>query len=67
VVTVAPQSRASLARVAGLSALEAAQRLTGFFKSIGVARVLDAAAARDVSLLETGEEFVAAWREANES
>lgn len=28
VVTVAPQSRASLARVAGLSALEAAQRLT---------------------------------------
>ena len=66
VVTVAPQSRASLARVAGLSALEAAQRLTGFFKSIGVARVLDAAAARDVSLLETGEEFIARWREANQ-
>ena len=65
VVTVAPQSRASLAAVAGLDALEAARRLTGFFKSIGVARVFDAAAARDVSLLETGEEFCARFAEAN--
>jgi len=64
VVTVAPQSRASLAAVAGLDALEAARRLTGFFKSIGVARVFDAAAARDVSLLETGEEFCARFAEA---
>lgn len=64
VVTVAPQSRASLARVAGLDAPEAAQRLTGFLKSIGVARVFDAAAARDVSLLETGEEFCARFAEA---
>ena len=63
VVTVAPQSRASLAAVAGLDALEAARRLTGFFKSIGVARVFDAAAARDVSLLETGEEFCARFAE----
>ena len=64
VVTVAPQSRVSLARVAGLSVPEAAQRLTGFFKSIGVARVLDAGAARDISLLETGEEFCARFAEA---
>ena len=65
VVTVAPQSRASLAAVAGLDTLEAARRLTGFFKSIGVARVFDAAAARDISLLETGEEFCARFAEAN--
>lgn len=57
VVSVSPQSRASLARVANVSLIEAAERITGFFKSIGVARVFDTQAARDISLLETSEEF----------
>ena len=56
VVSVAPQSRASLAHAAGLSALDAAKRLTGFFKSMGVVAVFDTTAARDFSLLEAGEE-----------
>ena len=62
VVSVAPQSRASLAYAAGLSTLDAAKRLTGFFKAMGVARVYDTTAARDFSLLEAREEFVERFR-----
>ena len=62
VVSVAPQSRASLAYAAGLSTLDAAKRLTGFFKVMGVARVYDTTAARDFSLLEAREEFVERFR-----
>ena len=57
VVSVSPQSRASLARVGNLPLVEAAQRITGFFKSIGVAKVFDTTSARDISLLETAHEF----------
>ena len=62
VVSIAPQSRASLAYAAGLSTLDAAKRLTGFFKAMGVARVYDTTAARDFSLLEAREEFVERFR-----
>ena len=67
VVSVAPQSRASLAHAAGLSALDAAKRLTGFFKSMGVVAVFDTTAARDFSLLEAGEEFVERFRASRRS
>lgn len=62
VVTVSPQSRVSLAHAAGLNPLDAAERLTGFFKAAGAARVFDSSAGRDFALLESCEEFVTRYR-----
>ena len=68
VVSVSPQSRASLAHAAGLDALDAARRLAGFFKNVaGAAYVFDTTASRDLSLLESCEEFVERYRAASSS
>lgn len=63
-MSISPQSRASLAHAAGIDPLDAARRLTGFFKSMGVTHVFDTAASRDFSLLESCEEFVQRFRAA---
>ena len=61
VVSVSPQSRASLAALHGLgSAADAHLRLATFFKEVlGARAVLDLGVAREVALLEAGEEFCA--------
>jgi iron only hydrogenase large subunit-like protein len=64
VVTLASQSVASLAARHNLSMLATYRRLVHVLRSqFGVARVCDAAFARDVALLETLDEFVARRRD----
>ncbi|CDQ84745.1 unnamed protein product [Oncorhynchus mykiss] len=58
VVSVSPQSRASLAARYGLSSSEAGRRLTAFFKGLGVHHVFDTSFSRTFSLLESQREFV---------
>ncbi|XP_008286127.1 cytosolic Fe-S cluster assembly factor narfl [Stegastes partitus] len=58
VVSVSPQSRASLAAQYELSSTEAGRRLTSFFKGLGVHHVFDTGFSRTFSLLESQREFV---------
>ncbi|XP_061701220.1 cytosolic Fe-S cluster assembly factor narfl [Syngnathoides biaculeatus] len=59
VVSVSPQSRASLAAFYGLSSSsEAGRRLASFFKGLGVHHVFDTSFSRTFSLLESQREFV---------
>ncbi|KAJ1729601.1 Cytosolic Fe-S cluster assembly factor nar1 [Coemansia biformis] len=62
VVTVAPQSLASLALKHQLPALSVARRVTGVLKAMGVDYVLDAAFSRDLTLVESAREFVGRFR-----
>ncbi|PNH06589.1 Cytosolic Fe-S cluster assembly factor NARFL [Tetrabaena socialis] len=58
VVTVSPQSRASLAVHFGLSPTQTLVRLAGWFKALGVRAVWDLTTARDLVLLEEAAEFL---------
>ncbi|KAM9392831.1 cytosolic Fe-S cluster assembly factor narfl [Pholidichthys leucotaenia] len=58
VVSVSPQSRASLAAHYDLSSSETGRRLTSFFKGLGVHHVFDTSFSRTFSLLESQREFV---------
>ncbi|XP_074512892.1 cytosolic Fe-S cluster assembly factor narfl isoform X1 [Sebastes fasciatus] len=58
VVSVSPQSRASLAARYDLSSSEAGRRLTSFFKGLGVHHVFETTYSRTFSLLESQREFV---------
>lgn len=62
VVSVSPQTRASMAAKYGLSPLQVARRVTAFLKSLGVHHVFDTAFSRDISLLESQREFVERFR-----
>ncbi|CAG8541998.1 15006_t:CDS:2 [Acaulospora colombiana] len=62
VVSIAPQSRASIAAMYKLSPLQVARRLTHFFRSLGVDYVFDTSFSRDFSLLESAREFVQRYR-----
>eukprot|EP00899_Mesostigma_viride_P002129 jgi/Mesvir1/11917/Mv00255-RA.1 len=67
VISIAPQSRASLAEYYGVSPMEAIQRLTSFFKSLGVAAVYDTSSTRDVALMENAAEFASRYQRAREA
>ncbi|TDH02887.1 hypothetical protein EPR50_G00157080 [Perca flavescens] len=58
VVSVSPQSRASLAAYFDLSSSETGRRLTSFFKCLGVHHVFETSFSRTFSLLESQREFV---------
>ncbi|ETE66618.1 Cytosolic Fe-S cluster assembly factor NARFL, partial [Ophiophagus hannah] len=58
VVSVSPQSRASLAARFGMTPLDTAKKLTAFFKNLGVHFVFDTTFTRNFSLLENQREFV---------
>ncbi|MCJ8739336.1 hypothetical protein PDJAM_G00046070 [Pangasius djambal] len=58
VVSVSPQSRASLATRYSLRSSEVARRLTTFFKNLGVHYVFDTGFSRTFSLLESQREFL---------
>ncbi|XP_062388136.1 cytosolic Fe-S cluster assembly factor narfl [Sardina pilchardus] len=66
VVSVSPQSRASLAARFGLSSSDAGRRLTSFFKSRGVHYVFDTSFSRNFSLLESQREFLQRFRRKEE-
>eukprot|EP00041_Stephanoeca_diplocostata_P005512 m.63117 g.63117 ORF g.63117 m.63117 type:complete len:540 (-) comp15830_c1_seq3:143-1762(-) len=57
VVSLSPQTCAALAVKYNVTAFEAAERLCGFFKGIGVHRVYDVTLARTLSLIESRNEF----------
>ncbi|XP_005145092.2 cytosolic iron-sulfur assembly component 3 isoform X1 [Melopsittacus undulatus] len=62
VVSVSPQSRASLAARCKMGVLETAKKLTAFLKSLGVHYVFDTTFSRNFSLLESQREFVKRFR-----
>ncbi|XP_060028680.1 cytosolic iron-sulfur assembly component 3 isoform X3 [Erinaceus europaeus] len=63
VVSVSPQSRASLAARFQIDPTDTAGKLTAFFKKLGAHRVFDTAFSRNFSLLESQREFVRRFRE----
>ncbi|KAG0547594.1 hypothetical protein BDA96_01G093900 [Sorghum bicolor] len=66
IVSVSPQSRASLAAFFGLSQSQVLRKLTALLKSIGVKAVFDTSSSRDLSLIEACNEFVSRY-EKNQS
>ncbi|NXU25178.1 NARFL factor, partial [Thalassarche chlororhynchos] len=69
VVSVSPQSRASLAARCKMGVLETAKKLTAFLKSLGkcgVHYVFDTTFSRNFSLLESQQEFVKRFRKQSE-
>jgi len=62
VVSISPQSRASIATYYKISILEAHRKLITFFKQLGVHYVFDTSFSREFSLLESAAEFVARHR-----
>ena len=58
VVTISPQSRASIAAHYKLSIDETSNKLASFFKSLGADYIYDLTFARDFSLIETANEFI---------
>ena len=62
IVSVSPQSRASLAARHGLTPSQCQRKLAALFRGQGAAHVLDLGLARDMALLEAAAEFVARHR-----
>lgn len=63
VVSLSPQSAASLAALHGLPAADCAARLATFLRQLGVRAVFDIAAARQLALAEAAAEFVQRYRQ----
>ncbi|KAM7530854.1 hypothetical protein LguiB_034264 [Lonicera macranthoides] len=63
IVSLSPQSRASLAVYFGLSPLQVFRKLTTFFKSLGVKAVFDTSCSRDLSLIESCNEFISRYKQ----
>ncbi|KAF9110366.1 hypothetical protein BGX27_006461 [Mortierella sp. AM989] len=64
VISISPQTRASFAAKYNQTPLQVARKLTWFFKNLGVHSVFDTTFSRDLSLLETGREFVERYKKA---
>ncbi|KAJ3333097.1 hypothetical protein HDU76_011465 [Blyttiomyces sp. JEL0837] len=65
VISLSPQSRASIASKYKLHPLTVHRKLVSFFTQLGVHHVVDSSFARDFALIESGREFVKRYREAN--
>ncbi|XP_022877886.1 protein NAR1 [Olea europaea var. sylvestris] len=65
IVSLSPQSRASLAVHYGLSSLQVLTKLTTFFKSLGVKAVFDTSSSRDLTLIESCNEFITRYEQRN--
>ncbi|KAK6149647.1 hypothetical protein DH2020_017172 [Rehmannia glutinosa] len=63
VVSLSPQSRASLAVHFGLSPLQVFRKLTTLLKSLGVKAIFDTSSSRDLTLIESCNEFIARYKE----
>lgn len=62
VVSISPQSRVSISARYKMSQQETAEKLVGFFKSLGVHYVFDTTFSRDITLIESQSEFVNRYR-----
>ncbi|CAH1439893.1 unnamed protein product [Lactuca virosa] len=58
-------SRASIAVHYGLSPLQVFKKLTTLFKSLGVKAVFDTSCSRDLSLIESCNEFISRYKQSN--
>lgn len=58
VVTISPNSKASIASFLGMNSVECFLRIAAALKSLGVTYVLDASSGGDVALVEAREEFM---------
>ncbi|KAH6837701.1 ferredoxin hydrogenase [Perilla frutescens var. hirtella] len=67
IVSLSPQSRASLAVHFGLSPLQVLQKLTTLLKSLGVKAIYDTSSSRDLTLIESCNEFIDRYRESGTS
>ncbi|KAL4562534.1 hypothetical protein LXL04_034741 [Taraxacum kok-saghyz] len=65
IVSLSPQSRASIAVHFGLSPLQVFRKLTTLFKSLGVKAVFDTSCSRDLSLIESCNEFISRYKQSN--
>ncbi|EYU27669.1 hypothetical protein MIMGU_mgv1a007769mg [Erythranthe guttata] len=63
IVSLSPQSRASLAVHFGISPLQVFQKLTTFLKSLGVKAVFDTSSSRDLTLIESCNEFLTRYKQ----
>ncbi|GFY91629.1 ferredoxin hydrogenase [Actinidia rufa] len=63
IVSLSPQSRASLAVHFGLSSLQIFKKLTTFLKSLGVKAVFDTSCSRDLALIESCNEFISRYKQ----
>lgn len=63
IVSLSPQSRASLAVHFGISPLQVFKKLTTFFKSLGVKAVFDTSSSRDLTLIESCNEFISRYKQ----
>ncbi|XP_027091032.1 protein NAR1-like isoform X2 [Coffea arabica] len=63
IVSVSPQSRASLGVAFGLSPLQVFKKLTTLFKALGVKAVFDTSCSRDLTLIESCYEFITRYRQ----
>lgn len=65
IVSLSPQSRASIAVHYGLSPLQVFRKLTTLFKSLGVKAVFDTSCSRDLSLIESCNEFISRYKQSH--
>lgn len=67
IVSLSPQSRASLANHFGITPLQVYKKLTTFLKSLGVKAVFDTSCSRDIALIESCNEFVSRYAQSQAS
>ncbi|KAL3845967.1 hypothetical protein ACJIZ3_003370 [Penstemon smallii] len=65
IVSLSPQSRASLAVHFGLSPLQVFGKLTTLFKSLGVKALYDTSSSRDLTLIESCNEYIRRYKLCN--
>ncbi|OMO89337.1 Iron hydrogenase, small subunit-like protein [Corchorus capsularis] len=63
IVSLSPQSRASFAGHFGIPPLQVFKKLTTFLKSLGVKAVFDISCSRDLTLIETCNEFITRYKQ----
>ncbi|XVF64243.1 hypothetical protein PTKIN_Ptkin09bG0152700 [Pterospermum kingtungense] len=63
IVSLSPQSRASLAVHFRVPPLQVFKKLTTFLKSLGVKAVFDTSCSRDLTLVETCNEFITRYKQ----
>ncbi|XP_024963407.1 protein NAR1 isoform X1 [Cynara cardunculus var. scolymus] len=63
IVSLSPQSRASIAVHYGLSPVQVFRKLITLFKSLGVKAVFDTSCSRDLTLIESCNEFISRYKQ----
>ncbi|KAL6200873.1 hypothetical protein ACLB2K_024588 [Fragaria x ananassa] len=66
IVSLSPQSRASLAVHFGISQLQVFRKLTTLFKSLGVKAIFDTSCSRDLTLIESCNEFITRYKQSTD-